>query len=96
MIPGNKNFSRIFRNDLYIFQDEMSIEINKARSLVNYGGEQQALLVSRQRERERTLKEIQLRRETGSWSSRFTFREVFRTRKWSHRLICAVERVPRR
>lgn len=53
MIPGNKNFSRIFRNDLYIFQDEMSIEINKARSLVNYGGEQQALLVSRQRERER-------------------------------------------
>lgn len=70
MIPGNKNFSRIFRNDLYIFQDEMSIEINKARSLVNYGGEQQALLVSRQRERERTLKEIQLRRETGGWKGR--------------------------
>lgn len=27
--------------------------INKARLLVNYGGEQQALLVSRKRERER-------------------------------------------
>lgn len=27
--------------------------INKARLLVNYGGEQQALLVSRERERER-------------------------------------------
>lgn len=44
--------------------------INKARLLVNYGGEQQALLVSKERERERTLKEIQLRREAGGWKGR--------------------------